>query len=218
MNGNIVLYLHENGKSAILKDMDIANELLQKGYRICAVDLRGMGETAPGMATHFWDFLAGRPLFGQRTLDVLTVVKWLKGPSVKAEKIQLWGQGLCALYSAFAGTVTEDISGFILENPLISFENLALIREPKYRNEVLLPGILEKLDLPQVYQALSPRPLLILNPYAGDKTPAQQTGIDEISASVSPAYKSVKKAALFSIKQASKENRVQALREVLKIK
>ncbi|HRE51518.1 MAG TPA: acetylxylan esterase, partial [Flavitalea sp.] len=182
MNGNIVLYLHENGKSAILKDMDIANELLQKGYRICAVDLRGMGETAPGMATHFWDFLAGRPLFGQRTLDVLTVVKWLKGPSVKAEKIQLWGQGLCALYSAFAGTVTEDISGFILENPLISFENLALIREPKYRNEVLLPGILEKLDLPQVYQALSPRPLLILNPYAGDKTPAQQTGIDEISA------------------------------------
>lgn len=215
-NGNVALYLHENGKSAILNDMDMAKELLQKGYRVCAVDLRGTGETSPDMANHFWDFLAGRPLFGQRTMDVLAVVKWLKGPSVRAEKIQLWGQGLCALYGAFAGSVTDDISGFILEEPLVSFENLALAQQPKYKNEVLLPGILEKLDLPQVYQALSPRPLLILNPYTGDKTPARQSDIDEISRSVSPAYKGVKKAGLFSIKQVSPETRYQAIRAVLK--
>jgi len=39
--------------------------------------LRGIGETSPDMAEKFWDFLAGKPVFGHRVKDILSAVKWL---------------------------------------------------------------------------------------------------------------------------------------------
>ncbi|MEJ7676211.1 MAG: hypothetical protein WKF59_26785 [Chitinophagaceae bacterium] len=167
---DVILYLNEKGKSELLKDVDIVKGILNKGYRVCAVDLRGLGETSPDMADKFWDFQAGKPIFGQRVRDVLATIKWLKESEIKAQNIKLWGIGMGALYGAFAGVLTEDISGLVLENQLISFESVVQVKVPQYRHEVTLPGILEKFDMPQVYQALSPRPLTVLNPYLGDKT------------------------------------------------
>ncbi|MBS3772232.1 MAG: acetylxylan esterase [Bacteroidales bacterium] len=207
MSDDIILYVSENGKSDVLREEKIVSEMLDEGYRICAVDLRGIGETAPDMVGKFWDFLAGKPIFGQRVRDVLTTVKWLKESDLNARHIKFWGKGMGSLYGAFAGVLTNDIDEFILEEPLISFESVVQVKVPEYNNEIMLPGILEKFDMPQVYQVLSPRPVSIINPRLGDKTSAGNSDINKMDDLILPAYKVTESEDAWSIKRVNEKKR-----------
>jgi hypothetical protein len=198
---DVILYINQNGKSGILSEMDIVEDMLEKGYLVCAVDLRGTGETSPDMANKFWDFLIGKPIFGQRVYDILATVKWLKESEVRAENIKFWGQGMGTLYGAFAGVISDDISEYLLEEPLISFKSVVEVNMPAYEHEIILPGILEKFDMPQVYQAICPRPVTLLNPLSGDKSSAERSDIKEINDPVSATYKGVKKQKAWRILQ-----------------
>ena len=206
-NQDVILYISQNGKSDILKDQDIVNKIMSGGYRICAVDIRGIGETSPDMAGTFWDFLSGKPIFGQRVRDVLATIKWLKESEIKAQNIKLWGKGMGALYGAFAGGLSDDISGFVLEEPLISFESVVQEKVPLYRNEIMLPDILERFDMTQVYQALSPRPVALLNPLLGDKTIAGKSDIEIIDKIVSITYKGIKRQKDWSMQNVRGDER-----------
>ncbi len=207
----IILYLHEKGKTEILKDLDIVKEMLNKGYSICAVDLRGFGETSPDMANKFWDFLSGKPIFGQRVKDVLAVIQWLKGPEVEAQDIKLWGTGMCALYGSFAGVLNHDVSGFVFEEPLISFESVVQVDVPAYNHEVLLPGILEKFDMAQVYQAICPRSVSIINPLSGDKSSAGKAEMENTEKQVLITYRGLKRHSAWSMSRASGDERKQVI-------
>ncbi len=210
-NNDVILYLNENGKNKILKDLDVVKKIVNKGYSICAVDLRGIGETSPDMAGKFWDFLAGKPIFGQRVKDVLTTIQWLKESEVKAQRIKIWGTGMCALYGAFAGVLNDDVSGFVLEEPLISFESIVRVDIPGYNHEVLLPGVLEKFDMPQVYQSLCPRPVLILNPYSGSKMMASEDEINKTATPVSNTYRGLNSFKLWSMRKADEDERKEVI-------
>jgi pimeloyl-ACP methyl ester carboxylesterase len=185
----VILYVHEKGKSNLLEDLDLVEPLLAKGYLLCGIDLRGIGETGPDNANKFWDFLLGKPIFGQRVRDILTITDWLRSPEINAQKINYWGTGMGALYGAFAGTIDENISSFLLEDPLISFESIVEVNTPQYQHEIILPGVLTYFDLPQIYQALSPRKLGVLNPLLGDKSAAGDIEIKSMDQSVKPAFK-----------------------------
>ncbi len=215
LNNNIILYLNENGKTEILANIDILNELLNKGYQVCVADLRGIGESSPDMAGKFWDFLAGKPIFGQRVFDILSLIKWLKESEIQAQKIILWGSGMCSLYGAFAGVISEDISTFILEEPLISFESVVQTKDPEYNHEIILPGILEKFDMSQVYQALSPRPLSIINPRSGNKSFAIQTETEILYKSVLPAYKIFREQKVLNVLKTTTFNKNQIIFDAL---
>jgi len=206
-NPEVILYLGENGKSDILKEMNLVEQILKKGYLICAIDLRGMGETSPDMKGKLWDFLLGKPIFGQRIGDILATTKWLKESGVGAQNIKLWGTGTAALYGAFAGALSNDISDFLLDKPLLSFESVVQVEVPKYGVEVMLPGILEKFDMPQIYQALSPRSVTLLNPQLGDKTLAANSDLEKTDKIVSKTYKGIKKLKEWHIEQVSDQNR-----------
>lgn len=184
-----ILYISEDGKSEILEEMGIVTGLLGKGYRVCAADLRGTGETLPDMAGKFWDFLAGRPIFGQRVMDVLALSHWLKGAEAGASQIKIWGKGMGALYGSFAGVMDRNISGFVFEEPLISFESLVRVKVPEYGNEILLPGILQVFDMPQVYQSLAPRPVNLINAVSGDKSIAEMTRMNNLYEPVTETYR-----------------------------
>jgi hypothetical protein len=214
-NPDVVLYVDENGKSGIIDNMKFLKGWLDKGNIICTVDLRGMGETSPDMANKFWDFLAGRPIYGQRVKDVLTIVEWLKESEIKAGNIGYWGVGMCSLYGAFAGVLSNDISSFILERPLVSFENLVKVELPAYNHEVLLPGILENFDMEQVYQALCPRTVLILNPLSGDKKYAGDADMGSIKGSVGMTYKSLEAENAWRMVKAGVKEREEAISHVL---
>jgi len=212
---DVILYINEKGKSSVSEDMKVIKDIINKGKCVCAIDLRGIGETSPDMAEKFWDFLAGKPVFGQRVRDILSAVKWLKGSDVNAGSIKLWGKGMCALYGAFAGVLTDDISGFVLEEPLISFESVIDVDIPAYNHEILLPGILEKFDMAQVYQALSLSDIAVINPRLGDKTFAAEDDIRINNELVSTTYQNIKGKRYSLFQELIGNNRIKAIKNIL---
>lgn len=168
-NRQTLLYLHDNGKYAMQHDSEFFRELLRSGMRIVAVDLRGTGETAPGMEDKFWDFLAGTPLFGQRVSDIGSCIKWLKRPEVNSGKLTIWGKGMSALYAVHAAVLEGGVDKLVLEEPLVSFEEAVRNRLPQYKNELLLPGVLQFYDLADIYHALDSLPVTIINPVMADQ-------------------------------------------------
>jgi len=137
--GPVILYLNDLGKQEILDETDIVDTLLKAGIRILAIDLRGTGETAPGRESWHWDYLIGRPIFGQRVKDICSIVKWIQRPELMASDIYIWANGVSSLQATFAANQSDAISGLILENPLISFESAVSSRLPEYGDVILLP-------------------------------------------------------------------------------
>jgi len=195
----VILFLHEHGKSALAQEERIVRTLLAEGFRIFAVDLRGTGETAPGMEGYFWDFLAGRPVSGQRVIDVLSVIEWLSSQEVPPQRICIWAEGLGAVWATLASSLSERVSGMILENVLISFESVVSTRLAQYNHEIILPGVLKRFDLPHVYQALCPVSVTLINPLLGDKSSAGQAEIAGTFASVEATYRALRAGGNWSV-------------------
>jgi hypothetical protein len=148
------------------------------------VDLRGQGETGPSEQGKFWDFLAGKPIFWQRVRDILSILRWLSQPHVNAKGIYVWAQGISALYACHAAAIDNTISGLFLEEPLLCFESAVTAKVPAYRHEIILPGVLGRYDLPQVYQTLCPRKITLINPLRADRSQAAK---DEVKRAYRPA-------------------------------
>ncbi len=201
--GPLVVYLHEAGKAAIVRDSNIVDELLDQGLRILAVDLRGTGETGPGIESRHWDFLAGKPILGQRVGDICSCVQWLSRPSMRASGVSIWAQGVNAVYAAFAALWCEDVSGLMLEDPLISFESVVSTRLPGYGDEILLPGVLELFDLPQIYRVLAPKRITLLDALLGDKSRASAQELETAYDAVASAYRATGKPDHWNIRYGS---------------
>ena len=193
--GPVILYLHDKGKVNLIKDKAILQSVLAEGFSICAVDLRGQGETQPSQEGKFWDFLAGKPVFGQRVSDVLSVLNWLLDSQIGANGVYIWAKGTSALYACHAASLDSNIQGLGLEEPLLSFESVINVKVPAYRHEVLLPAVLEKYDLPQVYQALCPRPVILVNPLRGDGALAIHDEVARVYEPVAETYQAQGKSA-----------------------
>ncbi len=172
--GPVIVYLNDKGKSALVDEKTVLQALLDKGYRVFAVDLRGTGETSPGMEGEFWDFLAGRPIFGQRVADLRSVVQYLSRLDNDGKGVHVWAKGVSALYAALVAPLTDGISGLVLEEPLLTFEQIVTTKVPTYQHEIILPGVLAQFDLPQIYRALCPMRIALINPLSGDKSQVSQ--------------------------------------------
>jgi dienelactone hydrolase len=197
--GPIIVYLNDKGKSGLVGEKVILQTLLDRGCRVFAVDLRGQGETSPDMKEKFWDFLAGRPIFGQRVDDIRAIVQYLSRSEANTEDIHMWASGMSAIYAAMAATLTDGITTLVLEQPLLAFEQIVTTKVPAYQHEIILPGVLEEFDLPQVYEALCPMKVVLINPLAGDKSLVSQKQADRTYRQVSEAYALLEKEDNWSV-------------------
>lgn len=214
--GPVILYLNDMGKQSILQETAIVDELLKEGFRILAMDIRGTGETAPGRESWHWDYLIGRPIFGQRVNDICSAVRWIQLPDQMATDIYIWANGVSSLTAAFAATRCDGISGLVLENPLISFESAVSTRLLEYGDEILIPGVLELFDMPEVFQSLAPMEVTLINPLSGDKTPAADTDIRSTYRDVSESYRAVGKSGRWSVHLGIEgQDRVQLVTEAM---
>jgi dienelactone hydrolase len=191
--GPVILYLHDDGKTNLAREAILDRLVLTAGFRILAVDLRGMGETAPGEQAKFWDFLAGRPIFSQRVADVRSILRWLAQPQAGADRVHIWAQGTSALCAVFASALENNVTGLVLEDPLLSFESIVTVKVPAYRQEIMVPGVLESFDFPQVYQALAPKKATLINPLRGDRVPASAEEAARFYQPVTEAYESLRR-------------------------
>jgi dienelactone hydrolase len=198
-SGPVIVYFNDAGKAKLSQENVILRRLLNKGFRLFAVDLRGTGETAPDQKEKFWDFLAGRPLFGQRVRDVRAVVKYLLQKEGSNARILVWAKGMSGIYSAFASTLEKAVTGMVLEQPLLNFDEIVTNKVPAYKHEVIVPGILKKFDLPDVYQALYPFDIVLINPLAGDKSPVSKRIADDAYQRTAEIYTALNKSGHWSV-------------------
>ncbi len=190
-DGPVIVYLHDRGKVNLAKEDIVDRLVLAEGFRILAVDLRGIGETAPSLEGKLWDILAGKPIFAQRVADVVSILRWLSQPEVHTGSVHIWAQGTTALCASIAAALDDNISAMVLEEPLLSFESVVAVLVPAYGNEILVPGVLESFDLPQVYQASCPKRMALINPFRGDENPVSEDESSKVYRPVSETYKAL---------------------------
>jgi cephalosporin-C deacetylase-like acetyl esterase len=185
----------------------LAASLAGQGLVVAVVDVRGFGETWAARSVResgedyflprdgrdadfaYAAFLLGRPLLGMRTSDALGAVRYLRTRAdVNPQRVAMAGRGWAGITALFAAALDPGISATAVEGIPASYGALAsaeLYEQPAY---VLLPGALQDFDLPDIFAALAPRPLLVMNPQdpLTRKLPQQEAA--EALASTRAAY------------------------------
>src|SRR5262249_2932609 len=170
--GSLVLYLHGDGKSVDAAEGGRIEQLVKAGRRVLALDVRGMGETAPGTAAKGGPNLFGvdyteaflalhlnRPLLGQRVQDVLAVLGQLADE--ERDGVRLIGTGTAGPVALHAAVLDSRIKELTLVQSLLSWSAVARASQSHNQLSSVVPGALRSYDLPNLAAALAPRPLTI---------------------------------------------------------
>jgi dienelactone hydrolase/pimeloyl-ACP methyl ester carboxylesterase len=205
-----VIYLHGGGKAADAQPDGPIERLVLSGQKVFALDLRGMGETAPGpivpnRANHFGVdskeaflcFHLGDALLKQRMVDVLTIAQWLSKRE-GTDAFQLVGLGTAgpiALHFAMNRLFT----GITIDHSLVSWSNV--VHTPISINQLTnaVPGALKNYDLPDLAAATAPRELIIRNPVDAAGRLLTKEEAEKAYAGVRAAYDKAKAADKFQL-------------------
>jgi cephalosporin-C deacetylase-like acetyl esterase len=196
--GPLVIYADGAGKSAAAASGGPIEKLVRDGARVLALDLRGMGETAPGKpaagkpnyfgADYFEAFVAlslDRPLHGQRVTDLLAVVATVADES---DDIRLFGVGSAGLAALHAAALEPRVKRLTLEGALVSWS--AVVRTPVSHDQLtnVVPAALAVYDLPDLAALVAPRPLTIRKPADPTGKPLNRSAADDAYKLVRAAY------------------------------
>ena len=167
-----VFLVAEQGKDHPIVQRYLIDAVLAANHSLYGLDLRGWGASKPVMpefdvAFDWDDFFAyrslelGRPLFGQRMKDLLATAPRL----TKRREWVVIGVGIGGLVAAHAAVLDPRISGVVSIQAPISYRSILDVPESTQPVSSLLPGVLGAYEVRDVYAALAPRPLLIVNPH-----------------------------------------------------
>ena len=163
--GPPVIYCPDSGLPANGKLPAWLDEKYQKNHQeVWIFDLRSLGETAPTptpakpgyfgvdqkaawLAMHI-----NRPLLGQRTLDLLSLLK-----AINSDNVQIVGVGTTGPIVLHAAALDSRIKEITLENSLRSW--MSVVERPISTNQLtnVVPGVLKVYDLPELERTLAPR-------------------------------------------------------------
>jgi cephalosporin-C deacetylase-like acetyl esterase len=197
----LVIYLHEDGKAADAAPGGAIEKLTVAGNRVLALDLRGMGETAPGVVgkgkTNYfgvdskeaWLSLhLNRPLLGQRVSDVLSVVDFLADHKELVSEIRIVGVGSCGPIALHVAALDPRIQALTLERSVISWS--AVVRTPISHNQLcnVVSGALKVYDLPDLAATLAPRRLTVRSAVDPVGKAVTQAELEKVYAGCRSAY------------------------------
>ncbi len=171
-----VIYVHGRGKAAGAGAEGDVEQLVQSGFVVLSVDLRGMGETRVAgdngdFSRYFGDYdsamtglLAGRPLVGMRALDVRRGIDLLVSRSdVDSQRVFAFGKDKGAVPTLYAAVVDSRIQRLALEGMLVSYHAVTAQRIHRQVFEDVIVAVLKSFDLPDLVAAISPRPVWIVD-------------------------------------------------------
>jgi hypothetical protein len=196
VNG-VVVAVDDQRKEAVASDPIIA-EILKRGWAVCGMDPRGIGELATTKPT--WVFavtlLSGENFVWQQAHDISQTARYLGASGLFGRRIALYARGpnaaLAATYAVGQNSQARSFTlpwfvlrdGFVsywqfLERPKslpVSFRLHAGERDRRKRLDREIPAIympfdaLRSFDLPQLLEA-SPARGLVIDPISGDWEP-----------------------------------------------
>ncbi len=182
----VVLHTHELGAEVDWQRHDgPMHKLMKAGWAVVSVDPRGTGPSVHGEEskahnprfgteqhlTWTWTMM-GRPLIGQRVLDLLQVEAWachqteLAGLPVAAV-----GAGAGAMLALLAGALDTRIDQVVAYGGLSDFGRMLTARTETWDASAIVPNMLRWGDLPQVVALIAPRSCTLVAPVDAERRP-----------------------------------------------
>jgi len=225
----VIIYLHPGDKGTEAHPGGEIEWFVRKGWMVVAPDLLGQGEAGPGsykgdaydfkpgrVSYNLW-FLAiqiKRSLTGIQAGDVNRLIDCIKNrQDVNTHQISALAKGEKCPVITHAAVFNPDINKIVLFEPLATFR--MLVTHQYYKPRFIpssVAGSIGQYDLPDLYAALAPRPLLLIN--VVDQI-GQRLGEKDIETDFSIVYKTYRKLNMpdrFKIRQ---KEAYQALDDVL---
>ena len=167
-SGRVVLYVHERGKEADAAPGGRIEQLVLRGDRVLAVDLRGTGETQQAgqgnyalIGTDWKDittaFCLGRSYVGMRAEDVLTAARYAAqhlagGPAAAVDLVAVGSVGVPALHAAaLEPSLFRSVK---LSRTLVSWASVVRCRVTSLQYANAVHGALLEYDLPDLAATL----------------------------------------------------------------
>jgi pimeloyl-ACP methyl ester carboxylesterase len=111
-------------------------------------------------------------LLGMRVSDVMRSVDYaLSRPELDRSRLVVIGSGMGALWGLYAAVLDPRIPFLIANGGLLSYKVLVQSDRYKVGANIMVPGVLKQLDLPQAAAALADRRLVLISPTGPMKTP-----------------------------------------------
>jgi hypothetical protein len=171
--GRVALLVDSRGKSAALGVEGDVSQMAQLGYTVLAIDPSGVGETAfrrheaapwssPQLAS--LALMVGRPLVGIRMNDILRGIDLLKELNVPVPDGVLGvARGRIGTTLLHAAAVDTRLSRLIVEGNLVSYQAVGAVPVHRDIEDLVVPGVLGRYDLPDLAAAVAPRAVALRN-------------------------------------------------------
>jgi hypothetical protein len=179
-------------------------KLMRQGRRVLLVRLRGMQESVSGpdsrrnnlplgndVSEAFLSLHIGRPLLGQRVLDLLTLLESLasakESPTIRGFELVGYGTAGLAVLHAAALDERDVIRGIRLDRTLVSWSDVVQSGMSRQQLASAVPGVLQFYDLPELAARLEPSRLEIR---AAVDAMGQQVSQAELESAYAPCKRS----------------------------
>ena len=169
----LVVILEAAGRNSHWHEDGLYQALAERGYAVCAPDLRGVGDMAPEFGrgganytrsheneeNYAWaSLILGRPLLGQRVADVLAMIAGLRRHrALGSRTVVLAARGEMTVPAIFAAALDSNIHELYLERGLVSFRSIVDTEIYDHSFANFVPALLRHTDLPDVVATLAPR-------------------------------------------------------------
>ena len=163
------LYLHDDGKLGDTEPDGPIEDLIDEGYAVVTVDLRGQGETATrsrdpllsDWKTYYLGYLLGRPFVGMRVEDALAAadfVTYYKRKRTNPRKVHLVGAGQAGIVALHAAALHPELfESVTLRNCPRDWTSIVGKNVPAGQLDSTVHGALTTYDLPDLVRLVGSR-------------------------------------------------------------
>jgi cephalosporin-C deacetylase-like acetyl esterase len=184
-NEEVVLLLDELGMEHAANKDSLVRAILKQGSSVLLFDVRGIGSLGPGYLkgdayidnTSYNQWFAGimtnKSIVAMRAEDIIRMIHFIKTDVGGFKTILAISTGASGSELLHAVAFDRTLQKVCLIKPLISFADIALSSDykPAYIPSAVA-GAIDKYDLPDLFAAVCPRKLMIINPLTSDGSPA----------------------------------------------
>lgn len=162
------------------EDADVS-ELVRGGAMVLAVEPRG--STGKGYPIAARAMLLGRNLVEMQAADLVAAARYLE-TRTKAP-LALYARGSLGPAAAFAAALYAPIGELVVERSIVSYLDVVAASMHVELERTVVPGILGKLDLPEVLSLIGPRRVTLVSPVMPNGRMMMQAEVSErVSAGV----------------------------------
>jgi cephalosporin-C deacetylase-like acetyl esterase len=175
-----VVYLADGRKNGVVREPGPLDDVVRRGFAVCAIDTRGLGIGTPRYPSagplfyrqgrqeegYAWAcFILGKPVLGQRVWDLIRCLDYLETrPDVDAASIRVLGESGGGIAALLGGVLDPRVEALMLRRVVADLRSVVESEEYTVPLSSFLFGILREFDLPDLVAALAPRPCRLLNP------------------------------------------------------